>query len=53
MSPHDFRRLALAHELLAPSPVGDALPATPTEPELAGEPRARTPAIDDPRDADG
>ena len=50
MSPHDFRRLALAHELLASAPPGDALPA---KPEPAEKPRDRTPAIDDPRDADG
>ncbi|MGH7211612.1 MAG: hypothetical protein ACREF1_09155 [Acetobacteraceae bacterium] len=53
MSPHDFRRLALAHELLASAPTGDVPAEAHAEPELAGKPRARTPAIDDPRDADG
>ncbi|MGA9868008.1 MAG: hypothetical protein WBQ75_16410 [Acetobacteraceae bacterium] len=53
MSPHDIRRLVLAHELLASALTGDVSPPTHAKPETAETPRDRTPAIDDPRAADG
>ncbi|MEO9191664.1 MAG: hypothetical protein ABI224_16910 [Acetobacteraceae bacterium] len=53
MSPHDIRRLALAHELLVPAAAGHGLPDACAKPDRAEYPGDRTPAIDLPRDADG
>lgn len=49
MSPHDFRRIALAHELL-PAPAFDAERGVPAPQEDTVAARTGTPAIPEPHD---
>lgn len=56
MTPHDFRRIALAHELLARAP-GTNAPSTAVgadpHPDGARQPAVRAPAIAAAREAAG